>query len=317
MSLGCDLHHVPISFQEIIMIRSICQLALICAIFSCQTTDEKSYNIDFGSLTEDEKRDVKHAPASFELHDDVGLQVFASEPMMINPTNIDIDARGRVWVCEAQNYRGFRNDHPQREAGDRILILEDSDGDGKADTEKVFYQGTDINSALGIAKLGDMVYVAASPSMLVFTDSDGDDVPDQKDTLFTGLAGVDHDHGVHAVVFGPEGKLYFNFGNAGERLRLKSGELAKTRQGDPIEMGKTFRQGMIFRCNPDGTDIEILGHNFRNNYEVAVDPYGALWQSDNDDDGNRGTRINFVMEFGNYGFKDQVTGAGWRTPRIG
>ncbi len=290
----------------------------LLVILACQQKERAaSSGVDYESLSEEEKRDLQHALASFDVHDGVDIQLFAGEPMLINPTNIDIDERGRVWLCEAQNYRGFRNDHPYRDKGDRILILEDTNGDGRADHEKVFYQGTDVNAALGIAKLGNKVYVAASPHMLVFTDENGDDLPDSKDTLFTGLEGVDHDHGVHAVVFGPEGKLYFNFGNEGKRLRFKSGELAVNRQGETIEEGKTFRQGMIFRCNPDGSNLEILGHNFRNNFEVAVDPFGALWQSDNDDDGNQATRINFVMEFGNYGFKDQVTGAGWRTPRVG
>jgi hypothetical protein len=65
----------------------------------------------------------------------------------------------------------------------------------------------------------------------------------------------------------------------------------------------------------DGKNVEVLGHNFRNNYELTVDPYGTIWQSDNDDDGNKGVRINFVMEQGNYGFTDEMTGAGWRARR--
>ena len=80
---------------------------------------------------------------------------------------------------------------------------------------------------------------------------------------------------------------------------------------------KPYQEGMVFRCNLDGSEFETLGWNFRNNWEVAVDSFGTLWQSDNDDDGNRATRINFVMEFGNYGYRDAKTGAGWREPRIG
>ncbi|MBM4059249.1 MAG: dehydrogenase, partial [Planctomycetes bacterium] len=71
----------------------------------------------------------------------------------------------------------------------------------------------------------------------------------------------------------------------------------------------------MFRCRPDGSELEVLGHNFRNNYEVAVDSFGTLWQSDNDDDGNRGVRINWVMERGNYGYVDELTGAGWQQSR--
>lgn len=288
---------------------------LLLLLISC--ADDLNAPHGQSAFSPEEARKPENAIAQFKAHKGIEIQQFASEPMMINPTNIDIDEKGRVWVCEAQNYRAFTHDHPQRDEGDRILILEDTDGDGQADKSKVFYQGPDVNAALGIAKLGNKVYVAASPSLLVFTDEDGDDVPDQKDTLFTGLEGVDHDHGVHAVIFGPDGKLYFNFGNEGKRLRLKDGSLAKDKHGNVIEEGNTFRQGMIFRCNADGSDLEIMGHNFRNNFELAVDPYGIMWQSDNDDDGNQATRINYVMDYGNYGFKDQVTGEGWRVARIG
>jgi hypothetical protein len=77
--------------------------------------------------------------------------------------------------------------------------------------------------------------------------------------------------------------------------------------------GKPYRMGMVFRCNLDGSEVETLAWNFRNNYEVAVDSFGTMWQSDNDDDGNRGVRINYVMEYGNYGYADEMTGEGWST----
>jgi putative membrane-bound dehydrogenase-like protein len=285
-------------------------------LYAC-TPEAEQPAVDYAALTETDRRLPENAPASFTLHAGLGLQTFASEPMMINPTNLDVDERGRVWICEAQNYRRYNHDHPERAGGDRILIMEDLDGDGRADTSKVFYQGPEVNAALGIAKLGERVYVAASPNMLVFTDTDGDDVPEKMDTLFTGIEGVDHDHGVHAIVFGPDGKLYFNFGNAGKQLRMKDGEPARDLHGRTVEEGKTFRQGMVFRCNPDGSELEILGHNFRNNFEVALDSYGRMWQSDNDDDGNEGTRINYVMDYGNYGFRDEVTGAAWQQARVG
>ena len=67
-----------------------------------------------------------------------------------------------------------------------------------------------------------------------------------------------------------------------------------------------------FSVQPDGSEFEVLGHNFRNNYEVAVDSFGNVWQSDNDDDGNYGVRINYVLEGGNYGYLEELTGAGWR-----
>src|SRR5258706_517324 len=72
---------------------------------------------------------------------------------------------------------------------------------------------------------------------------------------------------------------------------------------------------MVFCCHLVGSEVETLAWNIRNNYEVAVDSFGTLWQSDNDDDGNRGVRINYVMERGNYGYADEMTGAGWQAKR--
>ena len=255
--------------------------------------------------------------ADLKVYDGLEVTLFASEPMLTNPTNIDVDARGRVWVCEAYNYRNqYNSKNPFKKEGDRILILEDTDGDGKADKSKVFYQGLDVNAALGISVLGNKVIVSCSPNVLVFTDENGDDVPDKKEILFKGVQGVDHDHGMHAFIFGPDGRLYFNMGNEGRNLVSASGDTIIDIHGHKVATnGKPFRDGLVLRSELDGSRVEVLANNFRNNYEVTVDPFGTLWQSDNDDDGNKGTRINYVMEFGNYGFKDEMTGASWPARR--
>ena len=267
----------------------------------------------------DKVHESENAISQFGIHPELDVELFASEPMMANPTNIDIDHLGRVWVCEVINYRQFRNgDSKPREKGDRILILEDTDGDAKADSQKVFYQGRDIDSVHGICVLGDRVLVSANDSVFYLIDSDGDSKADRKEVLFTGIGGTQHDHGIHAFVFGPDGKLYFNFGNSGRQIKDKAGKQIIDKAGNPvIANSRPYNQGMIFRCNLDGSDFETLAWNFRNNWEVCIDSFGSLWQSDNDDDGNRATRINFVMPFGNYGYTDQRTGAGWRTQRTG
>jgi len=77
--------------------------------------------------------------------DDLEATLFAGEPLLLSPADIDVDAAGRVWVCEVTNYRGKRNTRPE---GDRILVLEDTDGDGAADKQTVFHQGRDVDSAL-------------------------------------------------------------------------------------------------------------------------------------------------------------------------
>ncbi|MBA3846566.1 MAG: DUF1080 domain-containing protein, partial [Planctomycetes bacterium] len=250
-----------------------------------------------------------------DVADGCAVGLFAHEPMLTNPTNIDVDHRGRVWVTEGMNYRQWHGTRPE---GDRIVILEDADGDGRAEKSTVFYQGKDIDAALGICVLGDKVIVSRSPHILVFTDADGDDRPEKKEILFAGIGGEQHDHGAHAVVFGPDGRLYFNVGNNGERLRARDGAELRDRAGNVVDgRGQPYRQGMVFRCELDGSGLETLGWNFRNNYEVCVDSFGTLWQSDNDDDGNQGVRINYVMEYGNFGYVDEMTGAGWNDDRTG
>ena len=292
---------------------------LVSLLYGC--TPKQTFP-DFASLSNEQRHLPEFALAGMEVADGLEVSLFASEPMIANPTNISVDHKGRVWLCEGVNYRhSLRPEYKEtgRQEGDRIVILEDSDGDGQADSKKVFYQGTDINSALGITVLGNKVIVSCSPNVFVFTDDDDDDIPDHKDTLFTGIMGIDHDHGIHAFTFGPDGRLYFNFGNDSKQLADKRGRpIRDINTGYPVRAGNyPYRQGMAMRCYPDGTGVEILAHNFRNPYEITVDAFGSLWQSDNDDDGNFATRINYVMEGGNYGFRDEITGANWRERRVG
>ncbi len=260
---------------------------------------------------------AKASLTNFTVAPGLAVSLFASEPLVRNPTDMDVDEKGRVWITEGVNYRSsFQSWGVLQPEGDRIVILEDTDGDGVADKQTVFYQGPEINAALGICVLGNKVIVSCSPNIYVLTDTKGVGKADKIEKLFTGISGVDHDHGAHAVVFGPDGKLYFNFGNEGKQLKDKDGKPVIDLAGNEINNhGHPYRMGMVFRCNVDGSEVEVLGHNFRNNYEVAVDSFGTLWQSDNDDDGNQGVRINYVMEGGNFGYTDEMTGAGWQAKR--
>jgi putative membrane-bound dehydrogenase-like protein len=266
------------------------------------------------SLTESQKHEAANALAGLQIDPELEITTFATEPMLKNPTNMDIDSRGRVWITEAFNYRPAIAGNPTNPAGDRIIILEDTNGDGKADNQKTFYQSPELNAPLGIAVLDSMVIVAQSPYIWRLYDDNHDDKADRKEIMFQGIGGEQHDHGAHAFTFGPDGKLYFNLGNEGKQLLDAKGNPVLDQDGDIIGP-KKYKQGMVFRCNVDGTQVECLGQNFRNNFEVAVDSYGALWQSDNDDDGNKGVRINSVFEHGNYGYTDEMTGEGWYVAR--
>lgn len=281
---------------------------ILCGLLFCHaTTTFGAPNHAFGPAA------AKDSLKYFTVANGLEVSLFASEPMLRNPTDMDIDERGRIWITEGVNYRStFQPWGILQPAGDRIVVLEDTNGDGIADKETTFYQGPEINAALGICVLGNKVIVSCSPNVYVFTDTVGDGKAHKKEILFSGIGGVDHDHGVHAFSFGPDGKLYFNCGNLGGQLKDKNGKPVIDLAGNEVNFnGKPYRYGMTFRCNPDGSEVEVLAYNFRNPYEVAVDSFGTVWQSDNDDDGNRSVRINYLMESGNYGYGDELTGAGW------
>src|SRR5262249_50831913 len=118
---------------------------------------------------------------TFTVADGFELSLWAAEPDCVNPTCFDIDHKGRVWMCESVNYRCILHKKPLvRAEGDRILILEDSKGSGKADKVTVFYQDKELHRPLGIAVAKDptgpgyKVYVCQSPNIWVFHDKDGD-----------------------------------------------------------------------------------------------------------------------------------------------
>src|SRR5215472_14550208 len=164
------------------------------------------------------------AVSTFTTVPGLEIRLWASEPLFVNPTCMDVDHKGRVWVCESVNYRNKLHRRPRltRAEGDRIVILEDTKGTGRADKATTFYQSPETLAPLGIAVAKDpvgpgyKVFVCQSPDILVFEDKDGDghaDGPPKK--LLTGFGGIDHDHGVHGIFIGPDMKLYFSVGDQG------------------------------------------------------------------------------------------------------
>ncbi len=276
---------------------------------------------------------TRDVTAHFTLPDGLAVSLWASTPQLFNPTDLDVDARGRVWVTEAVNYRRFntaKEGRLHRPEGDRVVILEDSDGDGVCDSSKVFVQDADLTAPLGIAVLGPPegpreVYVSCSPNVFKYVDENGDDVPERRETFLTGFGGHDHDHGVHALVEGPDGALYFNAGNAGPHVvtdgagfTLRASSFTSGESGPPkfvSDDGHVWVGGVALRIGRDGRGLSVLAHNFRNCYEVAIDSFGDLWQNDNDDDGNQGCRIAWLMHGANQGYASADGRRSWEADR--
>ncbi|MBL9091355.1 MAG: c-type cytochrome [Planctomycetaceae bacterium] len=227
---------------------------------------------------EDELKSLAVAPG-------LELSLFASEPMITNPAAIDIDTHGRVWVAEIQWYRRAAKDPP----ADQIKVLEDTDGDGRADKSTVF--ADDVFAPMSLCVAGDKVYVATSPDLWVYEDKNGDlkaDGPPKK--LLTGFGGKNHDHGAHSLVLGPDHKWWMAHGDAGYDVTGVDGS----------KIG--FPAGGMIRGELDGTKLENVATNFRNPYEIAVSSFGEAFCSDNDNDGNFSVRICWILEGGNYGW---------------
>ena len=285
---------------------------------------------------------MPHVPADhFVVPDGFEVTLWANSPLFYNPTNMDVDAQGRVWVAEGRNYRIFRNEgkgFKQVPEGDRIMVLTDSNGDGKADKSHVFVQDPELIAPLGVAVIDNQVVVSQPPNLLVYTDVNRDAVfdakVDKKEALLTGFGGQDHDHSLHAVTTGPSGQWYFNAGNAGSHivtdkdgwtLRVgsvyKGGAPSVTDEG-PNQGGKPglksddghiYVGAVVMRINPDGTGLRVVGHNMRNSYEETVNSFGDVYQNDNDDP--PACRTTWLMEYGNLGFASDDGARKWQTER--
>ena len=272
----------------------------------------------------------------FALPEGLEVKLWARTPLFRNPSNIDIDAQGRVWVAEAYNYRRHAGKDP---AGDRIMVLEDTNGDGVADKSHVFVQETALLAPLGVSVIDNQIVVACAPDIIIYTDVNRDlkfdPAVDKREVLLTGFDGRNHDHSLHSVTFGPDGKWYFNHGNAGSKFTDRSGRTfrigshydpARSGGGIPVneerppdysgqksDDGHVYVGGTTFRMNPDGTQVEPIGFNFRNSYEQTVTSFGDVFHNDNDDP--PAARTSFLQEYGNLGFNSRDGRRSWGADR--
>ena len=144
-------------------------------------------------------------PAGFEA------VLFASEPMVVNPIAMTWDEHGRCWVIESPDYPGRK--HPEGKGHDRISILEDTDGDGRADKKIVFQDG--LNLPTGLARTQRGVIVAQAPHLLLFEDHNEDDVADSRKVLVSGFGRWDTHAGPSNLQWGPDDFLWGAVGYAG------------------------------------------------------------------------------------------------------
>ncbi len=196
-------------------------------------------------LSAEESQKLISVPAEFQL------ELFAAEPDIVNPVTMAFDERGRLWIVETVDYP---NEVRSGEQGDdRIKILEDTDGDGRADKFTVFAEGLNIPTSLTFANGG--VIVAQAPDFLFLKDTDGDDRADVREVLMTGWGTFDTHAGPSNLQYGPDNYIWGSVGYSGFK---------GTVDGQALE----FSQG-FFRFRPDGTGFEYLTRTSNNTWGLG------------------------------------------------
>jgi putative membrane-bound dehydrogenase-like protein len=264
------------------------------------------------------ERTVEGVPVeAFQLDDsNLSIELWARSPMIYSPVAMDFDAEGRLWLTEGIDYQRSR----RVDEGRSIIVLEDSDWDGQADSSKVFVTEKEIRHApLGIAVFDNRIVLSSTPSIIVYTDVNRNQVfepeIDQREVFLTGFRDANHDHTLHAVVGAPSGQWHFSYGNRGADIKTKDGRhfISGCYYGYTDGIGKkssdgeVYVGGMSMRINPDGTGLTPTGENMRNPHDLFISSFGDHYQSDNDDPAH--ARISWVMEYANMGYADITDGS--------
>ncbi len=258
-----------------------------------------------------------------------GLQasLWAAEPMLANPVAFNIDEQGRIFVAETYRYGSsvldIRNylwmleedlacrtieDRTKLIAAkfgpegtkelslesERLRLLEDRDGDGKADFSTVYAEGfnTPLDGvAAGVLIRRGEVWFTNIPSLWKLT---GREKAEQRVELSRGY-GVRFNytgHDLHGPIWGPDGKIYFSIGDRGAHVPTKEGGVV-----DVPDMGA------VFRCNPDGTELELFAYGLRNPQSLLFTENGDLFTGDNDSDQGDQERLVQLVENGDSGWR--------------
>jgi putative membrane-bound dehydrogenase-like protein len=239
------------------------------------------------------------------------VSFFAREPLVRQPCSMAFDAKGRLCVGMGQQYRNPKPETP----GDSVVLVLDTDGDGRADRTKTFATG--FNAIQGLAWHGRDLWVANAPDLTVVRDLDGDDEADEYVRVFTDLGNLEH--GLHGLNWAPDGKLYMSKGNskgltqpgriAPKGFRdlwgvtappgspdfpaprtFKKGEYQKAYHDPEDDWG---REGGVLRCDDGGRNLEIVSRGMRNPWDITFDA-GFNWLG-TDNDQTTGDRV--IMPF--------------------
>lgn len=256
------------------------------------------------------------------------VEVYAAEPDVANGVALFVDVDQSVWVCESFRQENGIEDNRNHsewliddlaaesvedrlayikkhlgsdansytEQDDRIKVLRDTDGDGKADAAEVFASG--FNSILagtgaGVLRYRGDVFYTCIPDLWLLRDQDGDGQAEFRKSLHTGF-GVRfafRGHDMHGLILGPDGRLYFSIGDRGYNVQSETGHWVNP------------ASGAVFRCELDGSDFQVIATGLRNPQELAFDEFGNLFTGDNNSDSGDQARWVYVASGGDSGWR--------------
>ncbi len=304
-------------------------LAACATLHAAQIVTETNTNVPrVASASDEGERAIKR----FRVPKGFKVELFAAEPLLANPVAFSIDEKGRFFVAETfrlhsgvtdirnhmtwldeelastsveerveimKRHEGKRITDYAKES-DRVRLLWDSDGDGKADKATVFADGFNgVADGLGSGVLAHHgnIYYTDIPNLWLFRDENKDGEADAKKSLLYGfgvrVGFLGHD--LHGLRIGPDGKLYFTIGDRGAHV--------VTKDGSNERIVANHEEGVVYRCNLDGSSLHIFARGLRNPQELAFDAYGNLWTGDNNSDGGDPARWVYLVEGGDSGWR--------------
>ncbi len=273
---------------------------------------------------------AERAIGHFKLPADLQAKLWAAEPMLADPVAFAFNEKGQLYVAETHRYRSsvldirsymgmLEEDLASRTIEDRsklihrvfgeeqakqfaieselVRVVEDRSGKGVADHSEVFATG--FNSELDgigagvLARKGKVWYTDIPSLWMLESDPSGTHAVKRTELLrgfgvhfnYTG-------HDFHGVIFGPDGKLYMSIGDRGTHVVNHEGKL--------VDYPDT---GGVYRCDPDGSNFEVVASGLRNPQELAFDEHGNLFTGDNDCDYGDQERLEYIVEGGDYGWR--------------
>ena len=230
-------------------------------------------NVGGGSKSSSTQKegDVEYLSAAescgkIKVPDGFKIEVFASEeqfPELANPVQLQVDGKGRLWVACWNTYPKWE---PLQPMNDSLMILEDTDGDGRADKRTIFAH---VHNPLGFEFWGKGVIVTSGPDLWYLEDTDGDDVADVRTVLLQGLGTEDTHHAANNLICGPDGGIYW-----------QSGVFLVHNHETPWMQNLTIGDSGMYRLDPRRFSITPHAGNSPNPHGTSFDRWGYCYAND-------------------------------------